>query len=1379
MDGVDVAAVSELASVRLDQLSAQSVVRTELVAAGVLATRTLGDLAAAGLLAPYDLADLGPYEGVPALEALTIGDIADHVAPTVTLGTALLSLLDPRDVAWEQIPLPELDLPRNDTDGALVRYTASFALTGDGAARTGTVAVTLPAGFGYAENVITTLPVGSRTPVQTGQTLTWTLPATRPSATTTVSIAFDVRPPLALGAGTASLAVALPAAGTEPALAGADTAAVQVVSRTATDPAQAVLVQPDTLVVGHTPVAGQPGYVRVAVPDPGTRVSITLSQLAVDDDLVVYGPADRTDTSPGAAPLRSVPLRSVPLPDPGVDAVDPLRPPTSLQEDVPRLPGLPLVGVSAQRGTAVEQVDTLSTGGGGAYTVQVSGYDGAASDQPWVLRVRQVVPAEVTCPGRGFAAQTGTTTGLPTGVTAATRALFLLDEQQLRAEYGDAATAALVTDLEAFARRADVAGSVVRVDRSVAVASAYTAWNAEPCDIEAANAVVDAVSGLVVDYARTYGGIESVTLVGGDQQLPSGRVPDLTAAVNERGFAPEATGVGADGTRFDNPFSAAAAAGYVLSDDPYGTLEALAWLDRELYVPQLAVGRLVETPAQISGQLAQYRAAGGVVDPSSALTTGYDFLTDGAQAVDAALAASLGSTARRTTLVGETWTRADLVRALGVGEATAPSIASVNAHFDPSRALPAAGNTTGDESDLFVTSDVVGSGSFRSSLLFSMGCHAGLSVPAGYSGIAGAPATADWPKAFATEGALWVANTGYGLGDTATVALSEQLMAGFASHLDGTATAGAALAWAKQDYVGSLGAYGSADEKVLQQIVLYGLPMWRVGGPTSDGGTDVALPAAPALDRVAPVASGLAGLSAVSTVLEPSFARTDSPLGSFWSVGGETQTTAGLPVQPRTSRPATPSTAQTAHGVLVTGLTSRDVTGVDPRSARAVLDDSAAEPAQDAEGVTFPAGLASLTTSDTAAGRQTRLVVVPGQFLADPGEVRGTQRLFDRVETTTYYASTGAFVPPVFRTLDASRDTASSVTFSLEVDAAAGESVQRVLVMVRDGGAATWKPVDLQRVGTGALWRGSLPVTSRSVEWFAQAVSSTGNVGTSSNKGALFGSSADFVVDVTGQTGANGYFTSDVVVSVDGPAARYTVSIDGAAPQQVFGSLTITGDGRYDLVVRGSDGEVRTLTVLIDRTAPLVTVVPVGGGTFQVGGPGAGVVVCADGVEGSGVVGTCGQPVTVSTATPGLLSAALSTLGLAPVADRAGNVTTAYTYQVRYTFSGFEPPVDGDGINVVLAGSTVPLKFTLASATGAVLVRSAVEKVESRQVPCGTGGPSGPPLPGTSEPLSGLRVKDGRYEYTWRTLEAWRGTCRVLEITFADDTVATATFDLR
>ena len=51
----------------------------------------------------------------------------------------------------------------------------------------------------------------------------------------------------------------------------------------------------------------------------------------------------------------------------------------------------------------------------------------------------------------------------------------------------------------------------------------------------------------------------------------------------------------------------------------------------------------------------------------------------------------------------------------------------------------------------------------------------------------------------------WIANTGYGLGDTTEVAYSERLDALFARKLDGSLTLGQALALAKQDYIGTLG----------------------------------------------------------------------------------------------------------------------------------------------------------------------------------------------------------------------------------------------------------------------------------------------------------------------------------------------------------------------------------------------------------------------------------------------------------------------------------------------------------------------------------------------------------------------------------------------
>jgi hypothetical protein len=59
----------------------------------------------------------------------------------------------------------------------------------------------------------------------------------------------------------------------------------------------------------------------------------------------------------------------------------------------------------------------------------------------------------------------------------------------------------------------------------------------------------------------------------------------------------------------------------VLSDDPYATTDPIPYLQKQLFVPQLAVGRLVETQAQITGALDRFVAFGGDLDPASARTT--------------------------------------------------------------------------------------------------------------------------------------------------------------------------------------------------------------------------------------------------------------------------------------------------------------------------------------------------------------------------------------------------------------------------------------------------------------------------------------------------------------------------------------------------------------------------------------------------------------------------------------------------------------------------------------------------------------------------------------------------------------------------------------
>ena len=59
-------------------------------------------------------------------------------------------------------------------------------------------------------------------------------------------------------------------------------------------------------------------------------------------------------------------------------------------------------------------------------------------------------------------------------------------------------------------------------------------------------------------------------------------------------------------------------------------------------MPGLAVGRLVETPAEIAGIIDAYTRRGGVVAPGSSLVTGYDFLADAADAVATELQAGHG-----------------------------------------------------------------------------------------------------------------------------------------------------------------------------------------------------------------------------------------------------------------------------------------------------------------------------------------------------------------------------------------------------------------------------------------------------------------------------------------------------------------------------------------------------------------------------------------------------------------------------------------------------------------------------------------------------------------------------------------------------------------
>ena len=380
--------------------------------------------------------------------------------------------------------------------------------------------------------------------------------------------------------------------------------------------------------------------------------------------------------------------------------------------------------------------------------------------------------------------------------------------------------------------------------------------------------------------------------------------------------------------------------GLLLTDDYYGdTVDHIYWHGRRLSVPDLAVGRLVETPEEIRNTVVDYYKVGkNGFQPETSLVTGYDFLTDSAHATNNVMG-TLGLTP--STLLGETWTATSLKKAW-TQSATRQDLVSLNAHFEHWNAIPP------DESDgLFYTTDI--SGAIQPpirTVIWSVGCHSGYSVHDAHS--ASSTTALDFAQAFAwkrTGG--FVGNTGYGLGDTTEIGYSERLSLYFAQELGSRANmpVGVALIRAKQRYAGSApsGGFSVYDEKALIEATLYGLPMYRVTVP-------------------APEPARSAGTAGTNMVTSRSFSAGQGEQidyafsfqfvphivpgwGTYYTADSyaDTQTNAGRPIQPLVLSDVTRADT-TAHGVVLMYAQGTLETPFDPVITAIVTDTSNVEP---------------------------------------------------------------------------------------------------------------------------------------------------------------------------------------------------------------------------------------------------------------------------------------------------------------------------------------------------------------------------------------------------------------------------------------------------
>lgn len=824
------------------------------------------------------------------------------------------------------------------------------------------------------------------------------------------------------------------------------------------------------------------------------------------------------------------------------------------------------------------------------FLIAVTPFNGASDSRPYDIRARVTAAAPAPPCQPQPALSVGAAQTLPTSIPNDTRTLILVNEQRMRSRDGAPSTARAMASLDALAQA--TGGVVVPVDVPQ-TAAAYAALDGNPCAVDSANGVVTAINGVIDGLRRDNGGLDqlrSIQLVGPDSVIPQARVSDQTVLSNEADYADSATFRG-----LDNAVSRAQREGFLLTDDVYGDFDP----SPDLFVPDVALGRLVESADQIADQVEAFIAADGTVAPTRSFVTGYDFLSDGAQRTfDALKGRAAGN------LLLDSWT-ADQAR--DGANAAGPAFTSINGHYDNYRALP--GLTDGR---LLGAAEVAPA---PGSVLFNVGCHSGLNLAVALTGPDAdeQERLGDWPEQIGSASSLYVGNTGYGYGDTAAVAYSEKLMASYAEQLaTGEATAGQALMFAKQADAGERSTTDDYANKSLMGATFYGIAMYRIG----EAGAEA--PSALPRDLDGP-AGGVR--ASTSFTLTPQFTRNDTADGSFWTAGQDPLVVQNRATQPLVSRDVTPGDGAPVHGAIIESLSTTELAGIDHVIGRPIVDSAEHEPEPDTPAEYFPAQLLSTSPVQTPDGPTERLTLAAGQARDD------VQRLINSATVRVFRSHSSDYEPNVITRVDG---LVANGAYAISVDALGGDEDGGRVLFRTDAGPA-WNSVPLATVSAGRLGAGGpLPAgATRIVEAMVWVYDANGNVAFSNSK--VVGYSFDPVTTTAEfprivfapAPPANGYYEIPPTVSLDTGSASgvaYEYSVDAGPWRRYATPFTVDAptEGEHVVRVRGSDGSQALNRFAVDTQGPTVdaspTTAPNANGWYR--GPVTVRFTCADAVSG-------------------------------------------------------------------------------------------------------------------------------------------------------------------
>ncbi len=664
---------------------------------------------------------------------------------------------------------------------------------------------------------------------------------------------------------------------------------------------------------------------------------------------------------------------------------------------------------------------------------------------------------------------TTTLTVLP--VEGSVRTLILFNRLGFARHFGPAVSE-VEAGLNRLAAHSSVAGMVVRLDDNRDFRTAYENWLPGTTFITGttttanANLVAEATRAIVTDYRSRYPDLENLVIVGDDRLIPFYRAKTGKEYPYEQDYVIKDESIDTNITVAPALLDNTTLTDDYFSDDAPERVEALA--GKWLYLPELATGRLIETPDEIIGQIDAFLANSSTIITQSTVS-GWAFLQDVSLEICSIL--QIDGLTPVCHLIGNNFGRADYIN----GVVNAPYQLSTFAGHSYHVCMRMPDGSKVCASDFAATSTEHGG-----ALFYSIGCYGGLNVGSGKN-------STDLPQVMARRQINYFGNTGVGFG-WYDIAFSEKLMQLFTQQLTFGASqeAGKALLNAKHEYRAMDSRHQLTDAMILMEMTLYGLPMQRYLTP------------GPAATRLSAGATSTP-LSTVSNDGDltvntrsyqfPPLVQRDMAEGRYFTFGGEAQIDDGLPIQPRyTADLSFPGTE--AHGVVFRGGQYTDYTDFDPVVAQALNEYvTPQEPGFAATGWT-PA----LLTRINSQVRRATLVALLGQFHANDQ----IERIYRRLDLEIYYhAESADWVAPEQVTMQSALQNGVA---SVEVWAADASGIAAVVVAYTNNDGV-WQSVNLASVDDH--WSGAFPAGA-STRFFVQVVDGAGNVAALDNAGNYF-----------------------------------------------------------------------------------------------------------------------------------------------------------------------------------------------------------------------------------------------------------------------------------